>query len=316
MKKYHVKNIISFIKAPYQIIGDQNEKYFTHLRPVHEADFNALVFISPEKKNKQDLALQTKASIVICDHSICISTEMAARKCFVVVDNPKLVFAMVGSNLFGPQVKFGVHPTACIHPEAKVHSKTYIGPFTYIGKSEIDEGVIIFGNCHIYDGVRIGKNVIINAGCVIGSSGFGYLRDENGISINFPHVGGVIIENNVEIGANSCIDRGALSDTVLKEGAKIDNLVHIAHNVIVGKHSYVIAQAMVGGSTILGDFSWIAPSAVLRDQIKIGNKAIIGLGAVVTKNVPENEIWAGSPARPLKEFLSLQEKIKNFPTTP
>jgi len=110
-------------------------------------------------------------------------------------------------------------------------------------------------------------------------------------------VGGVIIEDNVDIGANTCIDRGTLGHTYIKEGAKIDNLVHIAHNVIIGRNTTVIANAMIGGSTIIGDNVWIAPSSTLRDGITIGNSSTVGLAALVTKTIPENEVWAGFPAK-------------------
>jgi UDP-3-O-[3-hydroxymyristoyl] glucosamine N-acyltransferase len=110
----------------------------------------------------------------------------------------------------------------------------------------------------------------------------------------------VIIEDCVDIGANTCIDRGTLGNTVIRRGAKIDNLVHIAHNVVVGENTMVIANAMIGGSTEIGADSWVAPSATLRDAIQIGAASTVGLGAVVTKSVPDGEVWAGNPAKFLR----------------
>src|SRR5690606_230154 len=124
------------------------------------------------------------------------------------------------------------------------------------------------------------RNVTINAGTVIGAEGFGYQRNENGEFEKFPHIGGVIINDNVDVGSNTSIDRGALGNTIIGEGAKIDNLVHIAHNVKVGKHAAVIAHAMIGGSSVIGDYSWVAPNSAIRDQISIGNRVTVGLGAV------------------------------------
>jgi UDP-3-O-[3-hydroxymyristoyl] glucosamine N-acyltransferase len=129
--------------------------------------------------------------------------------------------------------------------------------------------------------------------------GFGYEKDEDGHYQVIPHIGGVLIEENVEIGNNTCIDRAVLGNTILKKNCKIDNLVHIAHGVIVGENSLVIAHAMVGGSTVIGDNVWVAPNAALINKITIGDNATIGLGAVVVKNVGENDTVIGNPAKPM-----------------
>jgi UDP-3-O-[3-hydroxymyristoyl] glucosamine N-acyltransferase len=118
-----------------------------------------------------------------------------------------------------------------------------------------------------------------------------------------------VIEDRVEIGSNASIDRGTLSNTIIGEGAKIDNLVHIAHNVHIGKHAAVIAHAMIGGSTEIGDYTWIAPSAALMNGLHIGRQATVGLGAVVTKDIPDYETWTGVPAMPLKDFVAIQRKL-------
>lgn len=147
---------------------------------------------------------------------------------------------------------------------------------------------------------------------MIGADGFGYQRNESGELEKFPHLGGVVIEDNVEIGSNTCIDRGTLGDTIIREGSKIDNLVHIAHNVIVGRHAIVIAHSMVGGSVRIGDYAWVSPSACLRDVISIGDRSTVGLGAVVVKDVPDGGTVMGTPARPAEEYkayLKALEKI-------
>ena len=171
---------------------------------------------------------------------------------------------------------------------------------------------MIHGNIFIYDQVSIGSDVTIHSGTVVGADGFGYEKDENGEVFKFPHIGGVIIENDVEIGANTCIDKGSLGNTLIKRGAKIDNLVHIAHNVEIGENTFVIANAMVGGSTKIGDNAWIAPSVSLMNGISIGKDVTIGMSSLVTKAIPDGETYAGSPAKPLKEFLETQRKIKNL----
>ncbi len=308
-KRYTLDDITSVLKTGFTVLGDTSKKYFTNVKPIYEANEESLVWINPKKNI--DVA-KTRAGIVICDESLQPGAELLATKCFIVVGNPKLAFLRLVEKYFVAPPAFGIHPSAAVHPEAKIHPKTYIGPFTYVGKCTIGEGTIVYGHCHLYDNVEIGRNVVIHAGTIIGADGFGYSRNEEGKLEKFPHIGGVVIEDEVEIGANTCIDRGTLGNTIIRESAKIDNLVHIAHNCVIGKHSAVIADAMIGGSTIIGDYGWVAPSAALMNGLAIGARATIGLGAVVTKNVPDGETWAGVPAQPLKDFVATQKKLKEL----
>ncbi|MBI2446482.1 MAG: UDP-3-O-(3-hydroxymyristoyl)glucosamine N-acyltransferase, partial [Parcubacteria group bacterium] len=129
--------------------------------------------------------------------------------------------------------------------------------------------------------------------------------------IQFPHVGGVIIEDGVEIGANTCVDRGALGDTIIREGAKIDNLVHIAHNVIIGKNCRIICLVGIGGSVEIGDDSFIGISASIKNQKKIGKNVTVGMGAVVTKDIPDNTIVIGNPARHFATEFPIRSSVPN-----
>ena len=311
MKKFTIKDIKVILKD-IRIVGESSNIYFSNVKPITEANNESLVWVNPTRKDKQKLVEQTKATIILCDKSVVFTEKLKRNKLFIIVLNPKYAFIKILESLFSKTFEFEKHPTAVIHSKAEIHKDVFLGPFTYIDKCKVGKGTIIHGHCHIYDNVFIGKNVIIHAGCVIGADGFGYVRTEDNSLKKFPHLGGVIIEDNVEIGANTCIDRGGLGNTVVREGAKIDNLVHIAHNVIIGKHSGVVALAMVGGSCNIDDYAWISPSAVLRDTIHIGNNAMIGMGSVVTKDVPDGETWAGVPARPMNEFLEIQKKMKTF----
>lgn len=148
--------------------------------------------------------------------------------------------------------------------------------------------------------IKMGIGIKIGKGTIIGADGFGYERNEKNELEFFPHIGGVIIEDDVEIGCNVCIDRGVLGDTIIHKGVKIDNLVHIAHNVEIGKHTAIIANAMIGGSVKIGSYSWIAPSASILNGVTIGNNVIIGMGAVVLKDISDGETWAGVPAKKLR----------------
>ncbi len=308
-KRYSFSDIESAVGMHCTIHGKKEGAVFSNVKPIYEADELSLVWVN-SKKNIDVSA--SKAKVIFVDPGFAITDELLATRIFIVVENPKLAYIRVVERYFVEKPKYEIHPTAFVHPEAMIHPNTHIGPFSYIGKSTIGEGSIVYGQCFIYDNVTIGKNVIIQAGAIIGGDGYGYSRNEQGEFEKFPHVGGVVIEDDVEIGANTCIDKGTLGNTIIREGAKVDNLVHIAHNVVVGKHAAVIAQSMIGGSTEIGDYAWVAPSAALMNGIQIGNKATIGLGAVVTKNVPDGETWAGIPALPLKDFVAIQKKLKEM----
>jgi len=311
MRNIKVNEILHLLNKSDKIIGNP-DNYFNNVPPADLVNEESLDWINPIKKNKLEYLLNSKAKVIICDNSFEIPDSILDNRCLIIVENPKLTFLRIASTFFLQKVEFGIHPTATIHPEAVLSENCHIGPYTYIGKSSIGENTVIYGNCYIYDQVTIGSHVTIHAGTIIGADGFGYQRNEKGEFEKFPHIGGVIIKDNVEIGANTCIDKGALGNTFIDEGAKIDNLVHIAHNVRVGKHSAVIAHAMVGGSTVIDDYSWVAPCVALRDQIQIGKRTTIGMGAVVTKSVPDGETWTGSPAKPLSEFVELQKRLKNI----
>jgi UDP-3-O-[3-hydroxymyristoyl] glucosamine N-acyltransferase len=178
----------------------------------------------------------------------------------------------------------------------------YIGHNCYIDKNvSIGDNVVIKNNVTIEGKVKIGNNTTIFSGVVIGSDGFGYYQDNNGINTKVSHYGGVIIGDNVEIGANTCIDRGTLDDTIIENNVKIDNLCHIAHNVIIRENSLVIALSMLGGSSVLERNSYVAPGVMVMNQLTVGENSLVGMGAVVIKNVEKNKIVAGVPAKVIKE---------------
>jgi UDP-3-O-[3-hydroxymyristoyl] glucosamine N-acyltransferase len=257
---------------------------------------------------------QTRASAVICDASIDLGPAMAnaAIVAVIVTRNARLDFMRVVREFFSRMPPSGVHQSAFVHSTAILGKDVYVGPLCSIGEGVIigDESILHAG-VHLYHDVTLGNRVTINSGTVIGADGFGYERNQNGKLEKFPHLGGVLVEDDVEIGANACIDRGTLGNTVIRCGAKIDNLVHISHNVVVGRDAAVIAVAMVGGGTTIGDGAWIAPSAALRDRLTIGAGATVGIGAVVTKDVPDNTTVIGSPAKPASEFKAIQAFIAN-----
>jgi UDP-3-O-[3-hydroxymyristoyl] glucosamine N-acyltransferase len=188
-----------------------------------------------------------------------------------------------------------VETPASIHPTALIGANAVIE-----ANCEIAEGVVIEPNVVILKGTRIGAFSRIRANSTIGSDGFGFERDESGEVLRFVHLGGVRIGRHVEVGANTCIARGTLDDTVIEDEAKIDNLVHIAHNVRIGRRAFVIAGTEVSGGCHIGDDAWIGPNTCIREKVRIGERALIGIGSTVLRSVPPGEVHAGNPARFLR----------------
>ncbi len=295
-----IQDILDFIGNNFSLIGKINDQTFiTSTKPILEASEIDLVWVSQYSENQMELIQQTKSKVIVCSKNLTIENEIE-NKLLICVENPRLTFSRIINHFYFEEQKFQIHKSVVIHEEAEIDKNVYIGPNSIIGKCKIGKGTVIYGNCTIYDNTIIGDNVKIHAGAVIGTDGFGYDKNENGEYEQFPHIGGVLIENDVEIGANTAIDRGSLGNTIIRKGTKIDNLVHIAHNVEIGKNSVVIACAEVSGSVKIGENSWIGPGAKILDRLTIGKNSLIGIGAVVIKNVDENATVVGNPARRIK----------------
>lgn len=255
---------------------------------------HALAFIDHKRGDKADLLKNAKTKHIICDFSF---ENTHTDKVLIYVDNPKLEFSKIGNQFFVKKWGVGIHPSVNIHPNAKIHPNVFIGANVTIGESEIGEGCVIHANASIYDRVIIGKNVLINSGATLGSDGYGYNKDESGYPVQFPHVGRIVIEDHVDIGANTSIDIGALGDTFIGFGSKIDNLVHIGHNVKIGKCVYIAAMSSIAGSTRIADHAAIWIGCSIADGLSIGENAFIGMGSVVMNDVPPNKKCFGNPAR-------------------
>jgi len=201
---------------------------------------------------------ETKASLIICPIIVQSSIKFRDDAIYVFVQNPRLAFMNL-LEAFLPDTGCSVHPSAVIYHER----------------------------------VFLGLDVKIGANCVIGGEGFGMWRTQSGSIRKFPQIGRVIIGDNVELQSGVCVDRGALGDTVIGEGTKIDNLVHIGHNVIVGKHCVIVANSMIGGGVRIGNETWIGPSVTILNGIRIGRKCVVGIASLVLRDVADDEVVKG-----------------------
>lgn len=301
MKKVRipVHEIIGFLGSDIlTVLGSVGDAFIDNVADAANTKETTLDWINPAKANKQEIAESSKAKVILVDRSIEYSMELQSQnKVLLVVENPKLQLAKIGNHFFVDKLTSSIHPTSIIDPQAKIGNDVYVGPYTVIGNSKIGDGCIVDANVRIYDDVILGTSCIVKSGAVLGGDGFGYEKDENGDLFRFPQVGGLKIGNNVEIGSNSTIDRGALSDTVIGDFSKINNLCHIAHNNKIGKNVVITGCVNISGSNTIEDNVWIAPNSSILGWVHIGKDVTIGMGSVVTKDIPAGETWLGNPAR-------------------
>jgi len=318
-----VKEIAEFIGA--EVIGDENI-VITGISGIKEASPGDITFLANPKYFP--LLEKTTASAVIVPQDIISSSKTILR-----TENPSLAFTQVISWLFPSQIKHpqGIHPTAILGKEVRLGKNVSIGAYTVISDNVlIDDGTIIYPNCYIgyetkigkntliYSGVSIrervtvGQRVIIHSGTVIGSDGFGFVTLDNKHH-KIPQVGTVEIGDDVEIGANVTIDRARFDKTIIGSGTKIDNLVHIAHNVVIGENSLIVAQVGISGSTTLGKNVILAGQVGLVGHINLGDNVIVMAQSGVSKSIPPNTTVWGYPAKPADIAKRINACVQNLP---
>lgn len=225
--------------------------------------------------------------------------EGKIRCSYVISNNPRLSFIRVVTEFFTDRPAAIISPSAHVSPDVKIGESVSIGAGCVIeGDVTIGDSTILYPNVTITGKVKIGCCCVIKSGAVIGQSGFGYERDENGVPVAFPHTGGVRIGDNVSIGANTCIDRATIRDTIVEDNVKIDNLVHIAHNCIISTNTMIASESNMCGGVVIGQQCWISPHSSVLQHTEIGNNSTIGMGAVVMKKrVAANSVMFGNPAK-------------------
>jgi UDP-3-O-[3-hydroxymyristoyl] glucosamine N-acyltransferase len=275
-------------------------------------------------------AEQSTASAILVDGPFASN-----QKTLIRVPNARIAFAKVLPLFFPePALAAGIHPSAILAATAEVDPTAHVGPYCVVGDKarigprcvlqgsnhigancQLGEDVTLFPNVTLYPNTEIGKRVRIHSGTVIGSDGFGYVLD-NGTHRKVPQIGNVIVCDDVEIGANVTIDRGALGPTIIGKGTKIDNLVQIAHNVTIGDHCIIVSQAGIAGSTKLGSYVILGGQVGLAGHLKIGSRVSVAAQSDVMNNIPDGEKWIWTPAQPdrqaKRQMIALQQLPELF----
>lgn len=307
-----------------EVVGD-GEVEISGVASIDAAQSGQITLIAHSKYLKK--LEMTKASAVIAPKEITY-----AGKPLILTSNPQLAFAKVLALFFTkPYQSKGIDPSAHIAPTAQlgrdltIYPQVYVGdrcriedrvtlyPGVFVGDdSVIGEDSILYPNVTVYSGSILGKRVILHSGVVIGADGFGYVK-EGKKNTKIPQVGGVIIEDDVEIGANSAIDRATLGKTIIRRGVKIDNLVTIAHNVEIGEDSIIVAQVGIAGSTKIGRNVILAGQVGVIDHLEIGDNVMVGAQSGVAQNLPANQAFTGTPVMPHRKYLRAATLFTKLP---
>ena len=306
--EFTAKQIADFIGG--RVEGNEQATVHTFAK-IEEGKEGAITFLSNPKYTQY--IYETKASIVLVNNDLQLEKPVSAT--LIRVENAyECVAKLMQMYAAALPKKTGVEPLAFVAASAQIGKDVYIGPFTYVGEGvKIGDGTRIFPNVTIYDGCQIGSNVTIHAGAVIGADGFGFAPNQEGYE-KIPQLGIVIIEDDVEIGANTCVDRSTMGHTVIHKGVKLDNLIQVAHNCEIGENTVMSAQVGMAGSTKIGAWCMVGGQAGFSGHISIADKTFIGAQSGVISNTKGNgEQLIGAPAIDPKVFFKSSAVFKKLP---
>jgi UDP-3-O-[3-hydroxymyristoyl] glucosamine N-acyltransferase len=296
--------LAKLLDAPWE--GSDGE--IADIAPLESAGAGQLSFVGNRKA-----ALQAASSSAAC---LLVQPDFPAGRTLIRVPDPRTVFARAISILRPAQrPPAGVHPSAVVAPQVEIGAGTSIGPGCTIGEGcRIGADCLLHANVVLYENVILGNRVVLHSGCVLGADGFGFVLT-GGRYQKFPQVGTVEIGDDVEIGANSCVDRAALGVTRIGHGTKIDNLVHVGHNCRIGNHVVVAAQTGFSGGVVVEDYAVIGGQVGIGDKVRIESGAVLGSGCgiLTSKIVRKGQVVWGTPARPLKEYLAQLANLARLP---
>lgn len=311
-----------------EIVGDENAEVFS-LSKIEEGKRGSLTFLSNPKYTP--FIYSTDATITIVNNDFVAEKEINTT--LIKVDNAYAAFSTLLEHYNNiKNNKIGVESPVSIAESAIIGDDVYVGAFTSIGENvRIGNNVKIYPNCFIGDNVTIGDHTTIFAGTkiysdcsigsycnidasvILGADGFGFSSDENGVYSKVPQIGNVIIEDHVDIGASTTIDRATLGSTIIKKGVKLDNQIQIAHNVVIGEHTVIAAQTGIAGSTKIGKHCQIGGQVGIVGHITIGNHVKIQAQSGIAKSIADNEMLQGTPAFGYGDYYKSYVHFKNLP---
>ena len=323
--EFTAKQIAAYIGG--EVVGDENTAVHTFAK-IEEGMPGALSFLSNPKYTPY--IYETKSSIVLVNSDFVPERPINATIIKTANAYESLAKLMTLYENMKPKKK-GISPMASVAESATIGENVYIGPFVYIGEKasigdntiieagvSVNEGAsvgsncILYNNVTIYHGCKVGNRCILHAGCVIGADGFGFAPGANGYD-KIPQIGIVILEDDVELGANTCVDRSTMGATIIKRGVKLDNLVQIGHNVVIDEHTVMSAQCGVAGSTKIGKWCMVGGQTGINGHIQIGDGVKVGGHSGVSNNVKDGQVLFGFPAFEHTKFVRSSVVFKRLP---
>lgn len=323
--EFSAKQIAEYVQGT--IVGNENASVHTFAK-IEEGIPGALSFLSNPKYTQY--IYDTQSSIVLVNKDF--EPEKEVKATLIKVNNAYESLAKLMTLYEQSQPKrTGIHPLAYVAPTAKIGENVYLAPFACVGdNAEIGDGTelhphatvgrgakvgkncILYTNCNVYHDCRVGNNCILHSGSVVGADGFGFAPSPDGYE-KIPQIGIAILEDNVEIGANTCIDRATMGATIIRKGVKLDNLIQIAHNVEVGSNTVMASQTGVAGSTKVGEWCMFGGQTGLAGHIKIGNKVNLGAQSGVPGSIKDGQNLIGTPPMELKAYFKSSAVFRKLP---
>ncbi|GIV22659.1 MAG: UDP-3-O-(3-hydroxymyristoyl)glucosamine N-acyltransferase [Bacteroidia bacterium] len=308
------------------------EKWLTGFARLGEAQETDIAFFADPRYENELYA--TQAGVVLLSPQYKPKHPLPPGPTWIYVDKPEQAFYMLVQRYKAPSLPgWGREAQAFIHPTAVVSEKSYIGAFAYVGERshiaesvwifpfayigpevEIGAGTVVYPHAVIMPGTKIGRNCIVHPGAIIGADGFGFYKGENRPYERIPQIGHVVIEDDVEIGANTCVDRATLGATHLAHGVKLDNLIQVGHNVRIGAHTAIAAQTGIAGSSTIGAYCRIGGQVGIVDHVHIADNTSIAAQSGISKSIlVPGKAWRGAPAQEVRQQLLMEALMRKLP---